>query len=108
MNIPVQLARFGARVWAVHRAGPAQEHRLMPGSPYIPRVARQAHSQFQSLIGRAEAPEHVPNLELRVESGFIEADETVAWPHVLPDVRVGGDVCQADLRARGKGPGPGR
>src|SRR5271166_1333468 len=105
MNIPVQLARLGAPVWAVHRAGSAQEHRLVPGSPHISRVAGQAHSQFQSLIGRAEAPKHVPNLVLSVESGFIEPDETVAWPHVVPDVLIRGDVCQPDLRARGKGPG---
>ena len=92
----------------VDRARATEEHPLVPGGSYTSWIARQAHSQSQASIGGAKSAKHVANLVFAVECGFVEADEAVAWSHVIPDVLVGRYIRQPDLRARWKRPCPRR
>ena len=70
-------------------------------------IAGRAHSQTQISSSRAVPAWHVSDLVRRVKCRFIEADEAVARSQILPDVLVGRNVGQANVRARWKRPRPG-
>src|SRR5215467_3698199 len=87
--------------------GVSQEHRLVPGRSCVAWITGQTHSETKAFIGGAEPSEHVANLVFAMKGRFVEAYEAIAGSQILPDVLVRRGVRQANLRVRGKSPGPG-
>jgi len=106
--IAVKLAGLRSLLAVVHRAVAAKKQRLVPGRADIAGVGGEAHPQSQRGIGGTQAAEDIAHLLFCMQSGFIKADERIAWAQVLPHILVGLHVSEADGGSGGKAPGPFR